>query len=181
MMALGLAVFLVYLVMASQFESLLNPFIILFSIPLAVLGSVLGLYLSSTNISVIVLIGVIMLTGIVVNNAIVLVDRINQLRHLGHSKIDAVIAASSSRFRPIIMTSMTTILGLTPLAFSSGEGAELRAPLAITVMSGLLIATLLTLIVIPVLYSVFDRKRYETEEENADEGEDENGLEEAKL
>jgi HAE1 family hydrophobic/amphiphilic exporter-1 len=181
MMALGLAVFLVYLVMASQFESLLNPFIILFSIPLAVLGSVLGLYLSSTNISVIVLIGVIMLTGIVVNNAIVLVDRINQLRHLGHSKIDAVIAASSSRFRPIIMTSMTTILGLTPLAFSSGEGAELRAPLAITVMSGLLIATLLTLIVIPVLYSVFDRKRYETEEEIADEGEDENGLEEAKL
>ncbi|MDT0628728.1 efflux RND transporter permease subunit [Alteromonas sp. W364] len=181
MMALGLAVFLVYLVMASQFESLLNPFIILFSIPLAVLGSVLGLYLSSTNISVIVLIGVIMLTGIVVNNAIVLVDRINQLRHLGHSKIDAVIAASSSRFRPIIMTSMTTILGLTPLAFSSGEGAELRAPLAITVMSGLLIATLLTLIVIPVLYSVFDRKRYETEEEIANEGEDENNLEEAKL
>jgi HAE1 family hydrophobic/amphiphilic exporter-1 len=165
MMALGLAVFLVYLVMASQFESLLNPFIILFSVPLAVLGSVLGLYLTSTNISVIVLIGVIMLTGIVVNNAIVLVDRINQLRHLGNSKIDAVIAASSSRFRPIIMTSMTTILGLTPLAFSSGEGAELRAPLAITVMSGLLIATLLTLIVIPVLYSVFDRKQYLSEEE----------------
>lgn len=163
MMALALAVFLVYLVMASQFESLLNPFIILFSIPLAVLGSVLGLYLTGTNISVIVLIGVIMLTGIVVNNAIVLVDRINQLRHAGLAKAEAIIDASRSRFRPIIMTSLTTILGLSPLAFSSGEGAELRAPLAITVMSGLLIATLLTLILIPVLYSIFDRKRYEAE------------------
>lgn len=163
MMALALAVFLVYLVMASQFESLLNPFIILFSIPLAVLGSVLGLYITGTNISVIVLIGVIMLTGIVVNNAIVLVDRINQLRQTGWDKTQAILEASGSRFRPIIMTSLTTILGLTPLAFSSGEGAELRAPLAITVMSGLLVATLLTLIVIPVLYSMFDRKRYAAE------------------
>ncbi|MDT0594877.1 efflux RND transporter permease subunit [Glaciecola petra] len=162
-MALSLAVFLVYLVMASQFESLLNPFIILFSIPLAVLGSVLGLYVTGTNISVIVLIGVIMLTGIVVNNAIVLVDRINQLRHIGMTKIEAIIDASRSRFRPIIMTSLTTILGLTPLAFGGGEGAELRSPLAITVMSGLLIATLLTLLVIPVLYSVFDRKHYAAE------------------
>ena len=160
MMALALAVFLVYLVMASQFESLLNPFIILFSIPLAVLGSVLGLYVTGTNISVIVLIGVIMLTGIVVNNAIVLVDRINQLRHKGVDKLTAIIQASRSRFRPIIMTSLTTILGLAPLAFSSGEGAELRAPLAITVMSGLLVATVLTLLLIPVLYSLFDRKKY---------------------
>jgi HAE1 family hydrophobic/amphiphilic exporter-1 len=168
MMALALAIFLVYLVMASQFESLLNPFIIIFSVPLAVLGSVLGLYLSNTNISVIVLIGVIMLTGIVVNNAIVLVDRINQLRQQGSEKLEAIIEASRSRFRPIIMTSMTTILGLTPLAFSSGEGAELRAPLAITVMSGLLIATLLTLIVIPVLYSVFDRKHYQQGDKQVD-------------
>jgi HAE1 family hydrophobic/amphiphilic exporter-1 len=163
MMALALAVFLVYLVMASQFESLLNPFIILFSIPLAVLGSVLGLYVTGTNISVIVLIGVIMLTGIVVNNAIVLVDRINQLRQQGVEKIAAITGASRSRFRPIIMTSLTTILGLAPLAFSSGEGSELRAPLAITVMSGLLVATLLTLLLIPVLYSLFDRKTYITE------------------
>lgn len=163
MMALALAIFLVYLVMASQFESLLNPFIILFSIPLAVLGSVLGLFVTGTNISVIVLIGVIMLTGIVVNNAIVLVDRINQLRHSGVEKTAAIIEASSSRFRPIIMTSLTTILGLAPLAFSSGEGAELRAPLAITVMSGLLVATMLTLLLIPVLYSLFDRKDYQIE------------------
>jgi HAE1 family hydrophobic/amphiphilic exporter-1 len=166
MMALALAVFLVYLVMASQFESLLNPFIILFSIPLAVLGSVLGLYVTGTNISVIVLIGVIMLTGIVVNNAIVLVDRINQLRHKGVDKLVAIMEASRSRFRPIIMTSLTTILGLAPLAFSSGEGAELRAPLAITVMSGLLIATMLTLLLIPVLYSLFDRKTYLVENDD---------------
>jgi HAE1 family hydrophobic/amphiphilic exporter-1 len=166
MMALALAVFLVYLVMASQFESLLNPFIILFSIPLAVLGSVLGLYVTGTNISVIVLIGVIMLTGIVVNNAIVLVDRINQLRHKGVDKLVAIMEASRSRFRPIVMTSLTTILGLAPLAFSSGEGAELRAPLAITVMSGLLVATMLTLLLIPVLYSLFDRKTYLVENDD---------------
>jgi HAE1 family hydrophobic/amphiphilic exporter-1 len=168
MMALALAVFLVYLVMASQFESLLNPFIILFSIPLAVLGSVLGLFVTGTNISVIVLIGVIMLTGIVVNNAIVLVDRINQLRHKGIEKMAAIMDASRSRFRPIIMTSLTTILGLAPLALSSGEGSELRAPLAITVMSGLFVATLLTLLLIPVLYSLFDRKKYLVESENVE-------------
>ena len=159
-MALLLAVFLVYLVMASQFESLLNPFIILFSVPLAVLGSVLGLYITNTAISVIVLIGVIMLTGIVVNNAIVLVDRINQLRMQGIEKTQAVITASNSRLRPIIMTSLTTVLGLAPLALAGGEGSELRAPLAITVMSGLFVATALTLLVIPVLYSVFDLKQY---------------------
>jgi len=158
MMALSLAVFLVYLVMASQFESLLNPLIILFSVPLAVLGSVLGLYITGTNISVIVLIGVIMLTGIVVNNAIVLVDRINQLRYAGVEKMTAIMEASESRFRPIIMTTLTTILGLLPLALGGGEGSELRAPLAITVMSGLLLATILTLLLIPVLYSLFDRK-----------------------
>jgi HAE1 family hydrophobic/amphiphilic exporter-1 len=168
MMALALAVFLVYLVMASQFESLLNPFIILFSIPLAVLGSVLGLYITGTNISVIVLIGVIMLTGIVVNNAIVLVDRINQLRHKGVDKMTAIMDASRSRFRPIIMTSLTTILGLAPLALSTGEGSELRAPLAITVMSGLFVATMLTLLLIPVLYSLFDRKNYLVESENSE-------------
>ncbi|WP_448547781.1 efflux RND transporter permease subunit [Thalassotalea fusca] len=161
MMALSLAVFLVYLVMASQFESLLNPFIILFSVPLAILGSVLGLYLTGLNVSVIVLIGIIMLAGIVVNNAIVLVDRINQLRHKGKDKLTAIMEASESRFRPIIMTTMTTVLGLAPLALSTGDGSELRAPLAITVMSGLLFATLLTLILIPVLYSLFDHKRYQ--------------------
>jgi len=181
MMALALAVFLVYLVMASQFESLLNPFIILFSIPLAVLGSVLGLYVTGTNISVIVLIGVIMLTGIVVNNAIVLVDRINQLRHKGVDKLTAIMEASRSRFRPIIMTTLTTILGLAPLAFSSGEGAELRAPLAITVMSGLLVATMLTLLLIPVLYSLFDRKKYVVESDDSEINDAENPITDSEL
>ena len=156
-MALLLAVFLVYLVMASQFESLLNPFIILFSVPLAVLGSIFGLFITGTSLSVITFIGLIMLSGIVVNNAIVLIDRINQLRAQGCAMLDAILEAANSRLRPIIMTTMTTILGLLPMAMATGEGAELRAPLAITVMSGLLIATFLTLIVIPVLYSVFNR------------------------
>lgn len=163
-MALLLAVFLVYLVMASQFESLLNPFIILFSVPLAVLGSIFGLFITGTSISVITFIGLIMLSGIVVNNAIVLIDRINQLRAQGCAMLDAILEAANSRLRPIIMTTMTTILGLLPMAMATGEGAELRAPLAITVMSGLLIATFLTLIVIPVLYSVFNRDQVQVNE-----------------
>jgi len=161
-MALTLAVFLVYLVMASQFESLLHPFLILFSVPLAGVGSIYGLFLTGTNISVIVFIGLIMLAGIVVNNAIVLVDRINQLRAKGNDKITAIKSAAISRFRPIIMTTLTTTLGLVPMAIGLGEGAELRAPMAITVISGLLSSTLLTLIVIPVLYQLFDYKSFET-------------------
>ena len=164
MMALLLAVFLVYLVMASQFESLLNPFIILFSVPLAVLGSIFGLFITGTSLSVITFIGLIMLSGIVVNNAIVLIDRINQLRAQGCAMLDAILEAANSRLRPIIMTTMTTILGLLPMAMATGEGAELRAPLAITVMSGLLIATFLTLIVIPVLYSMFNRDQVQVNE-----------------
>jgi len=160
LMALALAVFLVYLVMASQFESLLHPFLILFSVPLAAVGSIYGLYLTGTNISVIVFIGLIMLAGIVVNNAIVLVDRINQLREQGIDKVAAISQAANSRLRPIIMTTLTTALGLLPMAIGLGEGAELRAPMAITVISGLVCSTLLTLIVIPVLYQLFDNKTF---------------------
>ena len=161
LMALALAVFLVYLVMASQFESLLHPLLILFSVPLAGIGSILGLYLTQTHISVIVFIGLIMLAGIVVNNAIVLVDRINQLREQGVEKTAAILEAAQSRLRPIVMTTLTTTLGLAPLALGLGEGAELRAPMAITVISGLLLATLLTLVLIPVLYRQFDNKTFE--------------------
>lgn len=160
MMALALAVFLVYLVMASQFESLLHPLLILFSVPLAGVGSLLGLYLTGTNLSVIVFLGLIMLSGIVVNNAIVLVDRINQLRLEGMEKVTAIKTAAHSRLRPIIMTTMTTILGLLPMCLGLGEGSELRAPMAITVISGLVVSTLLTLIVIPVLYHLFDSKKF---------------------
>jgi len=158
--ALALAVFLVYLVMASQFESLLHPFVILFSIPLALIGVVWALWLTGSTISVIVFIGLILLAGIVVNNAIVLIDLVNQLRERGMEKMEAIVNGSRLRLRPILMTTLTTTLGLLPLAITFGEGSELRAPMAITVIGGLLVSTLLTLVVIPVFYAVVDRKSY---------------------
>ena len=151
LMALALAVFLVYLVMASQFENLLQPLLILFTVPLAGAGAVLGLWLTDTSVSVLVFIGLIMLAGIVVNNAIVLIDRINQLRAMNYTINDAVIEAGVTRLRPVLMTTLTTVLGLTPMLFG-GEGAEMRTPMAITVIFGLSLATVLTLVVIPVLY-----------------------------
>jgi len=157
--ALALAVFMVYLVMASQFESLLHPLLILFAVPLAGAGSVYGLWLTNTPLNVVVFIGLIMLCGIVVNNAIVLVDRINQLRRQGVEKDTAILDAAKTRLRPIVMTTLTTVLGLLPMAFGFGEGAEIRTPMAITVIYGLLFASLLTLILLPVLYSLFDVKK----------------------
>lgn len=156
--ALALAVFLVYLVMASQFESLLHPFVILFSIPLALVGAVSALWITGLTISVVVLIGLIMLAGIVVNNAIVLVDLINHLRAKGEAVNDAILKAGRLRLRPILMTTLTTILGLLPLALGIGEGAEVRMPMAITVMGGLSVSTLLTLVVVPVVYSFIPGK-----------------------
>jgi HAE1 family hydrophobic/amphiphilic exporter-1 len=158
--ALALAVFLVYLVMASQFESLVHPFVILFTIPLALVGAVLALFITGTTINIVAFIGVIMLAGIVVNNAIVLVDLINQLRAGGKDRIDAIMEAGTARLRPILMTSLTTALGLLPMALGFGEGSEVRTPMAITVIGGLLVSTLLTLVVIPVVYSLLDRKRW---------------------
>ncbi|HNP34520.1 MAG TPA: efflux RND transporter permease subunit [Woeseiaceae bacterium] len=158
--ALALAIFLVYLVMASQFESLIHPFVILFTIPLALVGAVLALYVTGTTINIVALIGVIMLAGIVVNNAIVLVDLINQLRAQGSAREEAILEAGAARLRPILMTSLTTALGLLPMALGLGEGSEVRAPMAITVIGGLLVSTLLTLIVIPVVYSLLDRKHW---------------------
>ncbi len=156
--ALLLAVFLVYLVMASQFESLLHPLVIMFTIPLGLVGSALGLLATGTTISVVVLIGLIMLAGIVVNNAIVLVDYINRLRRdEGLEKFAAVLRAGTVRFRPILMTTSTTVLGLLPMALGLGEGAEIRTPMAITVIGGLLVSTLLTLVLIPVVYTLMDR------------------------
>ncbi|NIL94805.1 MAG: MMPL family transporter [Woeseiaceae bacterium] len=156
--ALALAIFLVYLVMASQFESLIHPFVILFTIPLALVGAVLALFVTGTTINIVALIGVIMLAGIVVNNAIVLVDLINQLRAQGKERLDAIMEAGAARLRPILMTSLTTALGLLPMAIGFGEGAEVRAPMAITVIGGLLVSTFLTLVVIPVVYSLLDRR-----------------------
>ncbi|NDV90080.1 MMPL family transporter [Alteromonas sp. 345S023] len=157
-LALALAVFMVYLVMASQFESLLHPLLILFAVPLAGAGSIYGLWITNTPLNVVVFIGLIMLCGIVVNNAIVLVDRINQMRRQGMEKTDAIFDACQSRLRPITMTTLTTILGLAPMAMGVGEGAEIRTPMAITVIFGLLFASLLTLVLLPVLYSLLDTK-----------------------
>ncbi len=154
---LALAVFLVYVVMAAQFESLLHPFVILLSIPLALVGVVAALLLTDTSISVLVLIGAVMLAGIVVNNAIVLVDAINRRRREGEALDAAIVAGGHERLRPILMTTTTTVLGLLPMALGLGAGDELRAPLALTVIGGLLAATVLTLVVIPCVYRVFSR------------------------
>ncbi len=155
--ALILAIFLVYLVMASQFESFLHPFIILFTVPLGAIGVIWTLFLTGKSISVVVLIGAIMLAGIVVNNGIVLIDYINILRRRGMAKYEAIIEGGRVRLRPIIMTTMTTVLGLLPMALGLGEGSEIRAPMALTVIGGLLGATILTLLVIPSLYAVVAR------------------------
>ena len=157
-LALLLALVLVYLVMASLFESLLHPFVIMFTVPLAAVGAVLAILATGISISVVVFIGAILLVGIVVNNAIVLVDRVNRLRLRGMPRRAAVVAGAQQRFRPIVMTTATTVLGLLPMAVGLGEAAELRAPMAITVIGGLLVATLLTLVVIPVVYDLVDRK-----------------------
>ena len=161
MFAFGLAIFLVYLVMASQFESLLHPFVILFTIPLAIVGAVGALVLSGSAVSVVVFIGLILLVGIVVKNAIVLVDKVNQLRLEGVPKVEALIEGSNSRLRPIVMTTLTTLFGFAPLAFFGGDGAEVKAPMALTVIGGLTVSTLLTLVVIPVMYNLLDRSRDE--------------------
>jgi HAE1 family hydrophobic/amphiphilic exporter-1 len=155
--ALLLAVFLVYLVMAAQFESFIHPFIILFTVPLGAIGVIWTLLATGQSVSVVVFIGVIMLSGIVVNNGIVLIDYINRLRRSGMEKMQAIREAGHVRLRPIVMTTLTTVLGLLPMALGLGEGAEIRAPMALTVIGGLLGATFLTLLVIPALYSIVDR------------------------
>ena len=159
MLALALAVFLVYIVMASQFESLLHPFIIIFTIPLAIIGVIIYLWLVGIPLSVVVFLGMIMLAGIVVNNAIVLVDYINHLRKRGLSKEEAIVQAGKVRLRPILMTASTTVLGLLPMALGFGEGAEIRTPMAITVIVGLITSTVLTLVVIPTVYHLMVKER----------------------
>ncbi|XP_020908442.1 uncharacterized protein LOC110246442 [Exaiptasia diaphana] len=157
LLALGLSIFLVYVIMAAQFESLLHPLVIMFTIPLAFLGTFLGLHLLSINLSIVVFLGMIMLAGIVVNNAIVMVDYTNTLKRRGMSREEAVITAGGVRLRPILMTTATTALGLLPMAMGLGDGAEIRRPMAIAVISGLIIATGLTLLIIPTIYSLVDR------------------------
>lgn len=159
-LALALATFLVYLVLASQFESLLQPFLILFAIPLGMSGVVPALWLTGQSLNVLVCIGAVLLVGIVVNNAIVLVDYANQCHHRGVSPREAVREATAVRFRPILMTAATTVLGLLPMALGLGQGAELRAPLAITVIGGLSVATVLILWIMPAAYLALGTGRH---------------------
>jgi len=167
--ALYLAIFLVYVVMACQFESLVQPLIIMVTVPLGIVGVVFGLELLSVPLSVVVFLGLILLEGIVVNNAIVLIDRINQMRGQGMHVVEAVREAGQTRLRPILMTTVASVMGLLPMTgwlgwvpvigkLGSGAGAELRAPMAITVIAGLVSATLLTLIVIPSIYALIGRR-----------------------
>jgi len=153
LLAFLLAIALVYMVMATQFESLLHPLLIMFAVPLSLLGVMLSLFITNTNLSLMAYLGIIMLTGIVVNNGIVMIDFINQLRRNGMELNQAVTEAGRLRLRPIIMTTLTTTLALIPLAIGMGRGSEMQAPLGRVVIGGLLIATLLTLVFIPVLYA----------------------------
>lgn len=158
-LALSLSIFLVYVIMAAQFESLMQPLVIMLTIPLAFLGTMLTLKLLGISLSVVVFLGMIMLAGIVVNNAIVFIDYINTLRNRGMERAEAIVTAGTVRLRPILMTTATTALGLLPMALGLGDGAEIRTPMAISVISGLVVSTLLTLLVIPGVYEVFERLR----------------------
>ncbi|WP_438316596.1 efflux RND transporter permease subunit [Sporosarcina sp. FA9] len=158
LMAIILAIVLVYIVMAAQFESFKYPLVIMFSVPLMIIGVAIGLFVTNTPISVTAVIGILVLVGIVVNNGIVLVDYINQRKEAGLNSYDAIVVAVSDRVRPILMTALTTILGLLPLALGIGEGTEMNQPMGIAVIGGLLSSTVLTLYIIPIIYSLFDRE-----------------------
>ena len=152
-------VIFMYLIMVAQFQSLLSPFIILFTIPLAFTGGFMGLWISGSEVSVIAMIGFVMLSGIIVNNGIVLVDYINQLRERGMTKYEAIVEAGKTRLRPILMTALTTILGLLPMIISSDSGSDMIRPMSIVTIGGLIYGTLLTLFVVPCIYAALNRKK----------------------
>jgi len=154
--ALILAILLVYMIMASQFESLVYPFIVMFEVPLAFIGVGLALFITRQTLSLPSFMGIIMLAGIVVNNAIVLIDYVNQLRKKGVDRLNALIEGGTTRLRPILITSLTTIFGMLPMALTQQEGSEMTKPMAIAVIGGLLVSTILTLIVIPVIYNLVE-------------------------
>ena len=166
MLMLLLGVVLIYLIMVAQFQSLKSPFIIMFTIPLAFTGGFLGLLITGFDVSVVSLIGFIMLCGIIVNNGIVLVDYINRLRRDGKERIEAIVEAGKTRMRPILITALTTILGLCVMALGIGTGAEMMQPLAIVCIGGLIYATFMTLYIIPVIYDAFNKKELRRIEES---------------
>jgi HAE1 family hydrophobic/amphiphilic exporter-1 len=154
--ALILSIFLVYMIIAAQFESLLFPFAVILSVPFSLIGVILALLITDISFNVLSFLGLIMLAGIVVNNAIVLIDYINQLRKKGLERNEAVIQGGKIRLRPILMTTLTTVLAMLPMAIAAGEGAEMRAPMAVTIIGGLTSSTFLTLIVVPIFYTYLD-------------------------
>ena len=176
MLMLILAVVFMYLIMVAQFQSLLSPFIVMFTIPLAFTGGFMALIVADMEVSVIAMIGFIMLSGIIVNNGIVLVDYINQLRQNGMEKKDAIVEAGRTRLRPIIMTALTTILGLSTLAMGMGMGADMIQPMAVVTIGGLLYGTLLTLFVVPCIYDILNRKNYRRDEERLEDEETEESI-----
>ncbi|MGN0401922.1 MAG: efflux RND transporter permease subunit [Acetatifactor sp.] len=159
LLMLLLAVAFMYLIMVAQFQSLKSPFIIMFTIPLAFTGGLFGLFISGSEVSVIALIGFVMLSGVIVNNGIVLIDYMNQLRERGMSKREAIIEAGRTRLRPVLMTALTTILALSTMVFSNEMGAEMAKPMAVVTIGGLVYGTLLTLIVIPCIYDIFNKDK----------------------
>ena len=160
-----LAVILIYLIMVAQFQSLKSPFIIMFTIPLAFTGGFFALFITNKAVSVISMIGFVMLAGIIVNNGIVLVDYINQLRREGMSKKDAIIDSAKTRLRPVLMTALTTIISMSTMALGFGRGVEMSQPMAIVVVGGLIYGTILTLVLVPCLYDAFNKEKDMTEEE----------------
>ena len=168
MLALGLAVIFIYLILASQFESFVHPFTIMLALPLAVIGALLGLFLSGTSIGMPAMIGIILLMGLVTKNGILLVDYTNQVREkTGKNAHDALMEAAPVRLRPIVMTSAAIVLGELPTALSRAEGSEFNGPMAVAVIGGVITSTLLTLVVVPVAYTWFDKlsiKKYHQSE-----------------
>lgn len=157
-LAIVLAIIFIYLIMVAQFQSLLLPFIILFIIPISFTGGFLGLILTGMDVSIIAMMGLLILSGIIVNNGIVFIDYVNQLRQAGFDKREALIQTGKTRLRPIIMTATTTILGLLALALGIGDGSEMLQPMAIVTVGGLIYGTFMTLFIIPILYDLLQRK-----------------------
>ena len=171
---LVLAIAFMYLIMVAQFQSLKSPFIIMFTIPLAFTGGFAALYLTGKDVSIIAMIGMVMLAGIIVNNGIVFVDSVNQLRDEGMLIRDAIVTTGKNRLRPITMTALTTILGLSTMAMGIGMGADMTQPMALVTIGGLIYGTLLTLLVVPCIYEAFnrDKKTVFTEETKAEDTEE---------
>ena len=166
---MGLGILLVYLIMVAQFQSLRSPFIVMFTIPLAFTGGLLALLIFGKEISIIAMIGLIMLVGIIVNNGIVLVDYINQLRAKGVPKREAILEAGATRMRPVLMTSLTTVLGLIIMAVGKTAGTDMMQPIALVCIGGLVYATVLTLFVVPIMYDLFNGEDFKmVKEEDID-------------